>query len=46
MWLPPGGHIEACSFAGNRAQHSEAAGIDRRYSRNLVKGEFCELRLD
>jgi peptidoglycan/LPS O-acetylase OafA/YrhL len=37
---PPGEMVEACSFAGNRAQHSEAAGIERRYSRNLVKLDF------
>jgi hypothetical protein len=31
------------TFARDRAQHSEAAGIYQRYSPNLVEGEFFEV---
>jgi hypothetical protein len=36
-FVPGSAHQEASSFAGNRAQHCEAAGIDQRYSSECVE---------
>ncbi len=44
-FVPSSVHPEASSFARDRAQHSEAADTDQRYSPECVEGEFCELRL-